>query len=118
MFVPKFCSSTLAFMGWIYLGLTILLESAAIICMKLANGFTNRYWSVMAVITYMGSFILLTLALRKLPAGLANAIWAGASTLLVALLGNLLFKESIGITQLFFLLLIVTGLIGLHFSWK
>ena len=101
-------------MGYLFLILTILSESAAIVCMKLSAGFHNKMYTAFAMVTYGLSFLFLTLSLRSLPAGIANAIWAGASTLLVALLGIVIFKEKLTAWQIACLLLIAAGLIGLN----
>lgn len=88
-------------MGYLFLLLTILSESAAVICMKLSNGFQHKMPAGIAMITYIFSFVFLTLALKHLSVGWANAIWAGASTIWM---------------QVVFLLLIATGLVGLQAS--
>ena len=103
-------------MGYVYLFLTIFLETAAVLFMKTANGFERKLESGLAVTAYLLSFVFLTKALKLLPMGTANALWAGASTVLVALLGVWLFKETLTGRQVFFLALIVVGLIGLHWD--
>jgi small multidrug resistance pump len=103
-------------MGNLFLILTILSETAAVICMKLSAGFTNTLYTIFAIITYGLSFLFLTLALKYLPAGIANGIWAGVSTILVALIGMLVFKEKLNTIQMISLLLIAIGLIGLNFN--
>ncbi len=103
-------------MGYLFLLLTILSESAAIILMKLSNGFQHKLQAGCAVLCYAACFVFLTLALKSLPAGLTNAIWAGCSTVLVAVLSIFIFKEQLSTAQFIFLGLIVTGLIGLNFS--
>ena len=103
-------------MGYIYLLLTIFSETAALLFMKASTGFEKRLESGIAVVAYLLSFIFLTLALKRMPMGTANAVWAGASTVLVALLGVWLFKETMTGRQVFFLALIVAGLIGLHWE--
>jgi small multidrug resistance pump len=101
-------------MGYLFLILTILVESTAVILMKLSNGFANKPAGIAAVAAYALSFLLLNLALKYLPAGTTNAIWAGASTLLVTLAGVWLFKEHLTPLQIFSLVLIVLGIIGLN----
>lgn len=103
-------------MGYFFLALTIILESAAIIFMKLSNGFQHRNWTVFAIITYLLSFVFLTLALKQLQAGVANAIWAGTSTVLVAILGVFIFREQLSNLQIVFLVLIIIGLAGLNLT--
>ncbi len=103
---------------YIFLILTILFESAAVVFMKMSHGFTNKLQAAMAIVCYLVSFIFLTMGLKNLPMGWANAIWAGSSTVLVALFSMYYFKENLNMYQLFFLLLIVTGLIGLNLQTK
>jgi len=103
-------------MGYLFLLLTIIAESVAVIFMKLSNGFQYKVQAAIAVVSYILSFIFLTYALKHMPVGLANAVWAGASTVLVAVLGVFIFKEQLSITQVIFLSLIVIGLAGLNFS--
>ncbi|MBS1607533.1 MAG: multidrug efflux SMR transporter [Bacteroidetes bacterium] len=103
-------------MGYLFLILTIITESVAVIFMKLSNGFQNKVQAGVAIIAYILSFVFLTYALKYLPVGIANAVWAGASTVLVAVLGILVFKEQLSIIQVVFLSLIIIGLAGLNFS--
>jgi small multidrug resistance pump len=101
-------------MGYLFLVLTILSETAAVLCMKLSDGFHNRAYTIFAIITYGLSFVFLTLTLKYLPAGVANAIWAGASAILVAIAGIFILKESLSTWQIISLLLIAVGLVGLN----
>ena len=103
-------------MDYIFLILTILSESAAVILMKLSNGFENKPYAVVAICAYILSFVFLTLALKYLQAGIANAIWAGTSTILVAVAGMIIFKEQVSFTQVIFFALIITGIVGLHYT--
>lgn len=103
-------------MGYLFLLLTIITESTAVIFMKLSAGFAHKGQAAIAVVAYLLSFIFLSLALKHLPAGLANAIWAGASAVLVAVAGVLFLKEQVSILQWIFMGLIVIGLIGLNFT--
>ena len=101
-------------MDYIFLIITILSETAAVIFMKLSNGFQQKYYAMAAVITYAASFIFLTLSLKQLPASIANAIWAGASTLLVAGASVYFLHEKLSWIQITSMILIAIGLIGLN----
>ena len=103
-------------MGYFYLALTIILESASIIFMKLSNGFQHKWHLLYSIITYLLSFLFFTLALKHLSLGWANAVWAGTSTVLVALVGIYYFGEKMNITQMGFMALIIIGLVGLNIS--
>jgi small multidrug resistance pump len=69
-------------MGYLFLLLTILSEAIAIVLMKLSGGFQHKGKAALALLAFGATYVFLTLALRQLPAGLSNAIWAGASTIL------------------------------------
>jgi len=103
-------------MGNLFLVLTILSETAAVIFMKLSAGFENKLYAVLAIITYALSFVFLTLTLKHLPAGITNGIWAAASTILVTILGYFILKEKLTTIQLVSILFIAAGLIGLNLN--
>ena len=102
-------------MGYLFLIITVLLESTAVIFMKLSHGFTHKTYGIVALAAYGISFITLTFALKYLQMGIANAIWAGASTIIVAIAGIFIFKEQLNGMQWFYLSLIIIGLIGLNY---
>lgn len=64
------------------------------------------------------SMWLLIRALRDLPAGSAYAVWTGIGAAGVAILGIVFFAESAHPLRLFFILLIILGVIGLRFAVK
>ncbi len=96
--------------------LTIILESASIVFMKLSNGFQNKLHFTYSIVTYLLSFLFFTLALRYLSLGWANAVWAGTSAVLVALIGIFYFGEKLNAVQMAFMALIIVGLVGLNVS--
>ena len=103
-------------MGNLFLIFTIFAETGAVFCMKLSDGFQNKLYTLSAILLYGLSFVFLTLTLKYLPAGIANGIWAAASTVLVVVLGYFIFNERLTAVQSVSLVLIVLGLIGL--GWR
>ena len=65
---------------------------------------------------YAGSFAVLTLALKKIDLGVAYAVWAGAGTALIAVVGILYFKEPLSALKVLSIFLIIAGVIGLNLS--
>jgi quaternary ammonium compound-resistance protein SugE len=61
----------------------------------------------------IGSVVLLALAVRTLPLGTAYAVWTGIGTAGAVLLGIVLFQEPATLARLFFVGLIVAGIVGL-----
>jgi multidrug transporter EmrE-like cation transporter len=86
--------------------------------MKLSNGGQDKTYLTLGGIAYAASFVFLTLALKYLPMGLTNAIWAGASTFVVYMIGVFYFKDETSIMEIFFVFCIILGIVGLNFTSK
>ncbi|MBP1963093.1 DMT family transporter [Paenibacillus aceris] len=105
-------------LGWILLILAILFELSGTTSMKLSEGFTRFWPSILMFVLYGCSFTLLNFALTYIEVGVAYAIWSGVGIVLITLVGFVLFKETFNITQLAWTVLIVVGVIGLKLSSK
>ena len=103
-------------MPWVYLAAAILLEVAGTVCMKLSDTFTKPGPSIMLFVFYGASFAFVTLAVGKIDIATAYAIWSGAGTALIALVGFLYFKEPMGMLKVASLILIILGVVGLRLA--
>ena len=99
--------------AWFILFIAGIFETAWAIGMKYSNGFTKLWPSVFTVICILISMGLLSLSLKWLPVGTAYAVWTGIGAIGTATLGIILFGESKEIIRLFFIFLIIVGLVGL-----
>ena len=100
-------------MEWILLLLAGMLEVTWAVAMKMADGFTKFWPSLVTAAGYLASSLFLSLALKKLPLGTAYAMWTGFGIVGTAILGVLLFHESLNWQQIGCLLLIAVGIAGL-----
>ncbi len=100
-------------MQWIILLIAGLFEVLWAIGLKYSLGFTKLVPSILTVVGMIISFYLLSLALKNLPLGTAYAIWTGIGTIGTVILGIYLFKEPLDAIRLFFIGLILLGIIGL-----
>lgn len=100
-------------MAWLILFIAGLFEVAWAIGIKYSDGFTKLWWSVFTVISLIISLGLLAYSLKYLPVGTAYAVWTGIGAVGTAILGILLFNESKELIRIFFILLIITGIVGL-----
>jgi quaternary ammonium compound-resistance protein SugE len=103
-------------MDWILLFLAGSAEIVFALSLKLNQGFTKLWPSVVTVITALTSFYLLMVALKTLPVGTAYAIWTGMGAAGVAILGIIIFKESTDIYRLASIVLIIAGIVGLKLT--
>ena len=88
---------------------------AWVVALKMSDGFTKIVPSAVMVVTIVSSFVLLNLAIRSLPMGVAYAIWTGMGAAGAVIMGIILFKEPCTFWHLFFLSMIIIGLIGIKF---
>ena len=103
-------------MAWIHLLVAGILEIVWAIGMKYSAGFSRLWPSVITVVAALASFYYLSLALHTLPLGTAYAVWTGIGAVGTALLGILLFGESVSALRLACILLIVGGILGLKWT--
>jgi len=64
------------------------------------------------------SFYFLSTAVKSIPIGTAYAIWTGIGAVGTAILGIILFNESKELIRIFFIFLIVIGIVGLKIFSK
>ncbi len=103
-------------MGWLFLLVAGFAEIIFAVSLKYNDGFTKLYPSIVTMISGLFSFYLLMLALKTLPLGTAYAIWTGMGAVGVAILGILLFKESMDWFRIASIGLIVLGIVGLKLT--
>ena len=99
-----------------YLAIAIIFEVIGTMSMKLSDGFSKTIPSVSMILFYILSLSLLTMALKKLDVSMAYAIWAGVGTALIAIMGILFFKETLSISKIVAIGLIIVGVTLLHLS--
>ena len=103
-------------MHWLLLVLAGLLEVVWAIGLKYTQGFTKPLASAITVAAMIGSVVLLGLALKQIPVGTAYGIWVGIGAVGAAILGMVLFAESVSALKIVSLALIVAGIAGLKAS--
>jgi quaternary ammonium compound-resistance protein SugE len=105
-------------MAWIYLFIAGLFEIGWAVGLKYTEGFTKLWPSIITIAVMILSFYFLSSAVKTIPIGTGYAIWTGIGAVGTAILGIILFGESKEFIRLFFILLIVIGIIGLKIFSK
>ena len=103
-------------MKWIILVVAGLLEVVWAVGLKYTEGFTRTWPSLVTVAAMIASVVLLGIAMKELPVGVAYGIWVGIGAVGAAMLGVVLFGESVSAVKVVSLLLIVAGIAGLKAS--
>ena len=103
-------------MAWVQLIAAGFFEIVWATCMKYSHGFTVPKFTILTFLGMAVSFFLLAKATKVLPLGTAYAIWTGIGALGAVLVGIVLFKEPATARRIFFVALLLIGLIGLKFT--
>jgi quaternary ammonium compound-resistance protein SugE len=99
--------------AWALLLVAGLLEVVWLISLKASHGFTKSNFTTVTFVAAALSFWLLGLALRQLPVGTAYAVWTGIGAVGAAVLGIVVFGESLTLARIGCIALIVCGIVGL-----
>jgi quaternary ammonium compound-resistance protein SugE len=105
--------------AWTLLVVAGLLEPVWVTAMKLSEGFRDLPWAAATFVFLFFSMFLLGKALKmSIPIGTAYAVWVGIGAIGALIVGILLFDEPSDLLRLFFVLLIVVGIVGVQVTSK
>ncbi len=102
--------------AFLLLAVAIVIEVGATALLPKAEGFTNPGWAMAVLVSYGISIWMLTLVVKQMPVSVAYAIWAGAGTALVAVIGLLFLGEHLSWVKAASLAMIVAGVVGLNLA--
>lgn len=118
-------------MAWIYIIIAAIIEAAWTYSVKFfklsdlklltwTNFYTPQGLLLLAPITGyllfgLGNAWFFSLAIKQIPTAMAFAAWTGASIIVLKLTDTMFFRESISWAEVFFILLIIGGVVGLKF---
>src|SRR5258708_34353395 len=103
-------------MAWLMVVCAGLLETGFAVCLKKSNGFSQVGPTIGFCLFALGSFALLTLALRRLEVGPAYAVWTGIGAAGTAVVGMAALSESVSALKLVSIGLVLAGVVGLNLS--
>ena len=98
-------------LDYIFMFFAILLEVTGTMLLPVSANFTRLWPTLTLAVCYMAAFWLLTFAIRTIPLSIVYATWSGLGVFTIAILGTLIFKQSLGWPAILGLFLIVTGVI-------
>jgi quaternary ammonium compound-resistance protein SugE len=101
---------------WIIVAIAGLMETGWALGLKYSEGFTRLVPSVVTVVLALGSFYLLSVAMKSLPVGTAYAVWVGIGAVGTAIAAVFLFQEPVNLMRVVGVLLILAGIAALKFA--
>lgn len=93
-----------------------IMEPVWVIALKRYNDSNSPLWGAVAVLFMLGSPFCLSMAMRTMPVAVSYAIWTGCGAVFAMLAGIILFKERVDRLKVFFVTLIIIGVVGLQLS--
>lgn len=103
-------------MSWAYLVLAGLFEIGFASTLRLTEGFTRLWPTVIFAACLLLGFLFLEKSLKEIPIGTAYAVWTGIGAIGTAIVGILVYKEPATALRLFFLTTLVASIIGLKYA--
>lgn len=105
-------------MQWIFLLLAGFLEVGWTFGLKYSEGFTQLVPSIITVVLLAASFMLFARAMRTIEIGVAYAMFTGMGTAGTVIAGILVLHEPADFWRLFFITLLIAGIVGLKLVSK
>lgn len=101
---------------WIILTIAGLFEVVWAVSMKASEGFTNTVPSIITGVAACISFWLLAIAMKELPLGTAYVVWVGIGAIGAAVLGIVMFGDSVTPLRITGIALVAAGIAALKFA--
>ena len=102
--------------SWTVLLLAGLFEVGYALSVAGSDGFTVLPWSVSTIVFFLLTLLALSVALRAIDVGIGYAVWSGIGAAGAVLLGPVLFDEALTWTKLFWLAIIIGGVVWLKLA--
>jgi len=103
-------------MAWVWLGIAGALEIVWAYSLKLSAGFSRPLETGVALVAYIGSFVVLSFAMKELPLGTAYTIWTGIGAVGAFVIGIAVLGEAATPLRIASALLILAGIVGLKLA--
>jgi small multidrug resistance pump len=94
--------------------IAILAEVVATSALKASDSFSKLVPSAIVVAGYGAAFYFLSLALKTIPMGVADAIWSAVGIVLISLVGWIVFAQKLDLAAVTGLGLIIASVLVLN----
>jgi len=97
--------------AWLTLLLAIASEIGGTSLLKLSEGLSRPWPTLLLLMAYGCAIALVARVVMVIPLGITYALWSGIGTLAVVLVGALVYRQFLNISQMVGIALIVAGVI-------
>ena len=103
---------------WILLLVAIGSEVIGTSCLKLSEGFSKPIPTLIVLVAYSTSMLLLSRVVQTIPLGITYALWSGIGIIAIVLVGLLAYKQMPSPGQLVGISMITAGVILVNLTGK
>ena len=104
--------------AYLFLIIAVLFEGLGTTSLQASQQFTRLWPSLGVIIGFGMSFYCLVIVLQYLPLGITYALWSGIGICFTAVLGFLVFKQTLDLPALFGMALIIAGIVVINLYSK
>ena len=99
---------------WLALAIAIVAEVIGTTALKASSEFTRLWPSLIVVVGYGTAFYFMSISMRVMPVGIMYAIWSGMGILLVSIIGWVVYKQTLDMSAMIGMGLIIAGAIVIN----
>ena len=103
---------------WILLLVAIGSEVIGTSCLKLSEGFSKPIPTLVVLVAYSTSMLLLSRVVQTIPLGITYALWSGIGIIAIVLVGLLAYRQMPSPGQLVGISMITAGVILVNLTGK
>jgi small multidrug resistance pump len=96
---------------FITLIVAVIFETIGTTALQASQQFTKLGPSIIVVIAYAAAFYLLALTLKTMPVGIMYAIWSGSGIVLIAVIGWVVFRQTLDWPAVLGMAFILAGIV-------
>ena len=104
--------------AWVLLLLAITSEVIGTSFLKLSEGFSKPIPTLIVLVAYSTSMLLLSRVVQTIPLGITYALWSGIGIIAIVLVGLLAYKQMPSPGQLVGISMITAGVILVNLTGK
>ena len=102
--------------AWVLLLFAITSEVIGTSCLKLSEGFSKPIPTLVVLVAYSTSMLLLSRVVQTIPLGITYALWSGIGIVAIVLVGLFAYKQVPSPVQLVGIATITAGVIIVNLS--
>ena len=104
--------------AWVLLLFAITSEVIGTSCLKLSEGFSKPIPTLVVLVAYSTSMLLLSRVVQTIPLGITYALWSGIGIIAIVLVGLFAYKQVPSPGQLVGIATITAGVIIVNLTCK